>query len=566
MDRIERVVQYVNIVIEVLKPKAVIWCTGSTDEYNSLLDLMVKNGTLISLSRNRYLHRSHPTDVARTEQATYICAKSAADVGPLNNFMSYDQAGEILRRLLPDAYQGKTVYVVPYVMGSLESPWSQCGIEVTDSPYVAASMYLMTRVVPAKELRGRIVKSIHVSGNLDPKNKYILHFPYNEESKFLDPDIISLNSAYGGNALLNKKCHALRIASIRGKEEGWMAEHMLLLELITPENESYFIAGAFPSASGKTNLAMIKLPEEYEKKGWKAKLIGDDIAWIHPHNGRLHAINPENGFFGVVPGTNERTNPNAMNMMKQDVIFTNVGLTSEGEPWWEGLSPQESITDWLGKIDDHEPGTKFSHPNSRFTAKLSNYPHLSERVNDPYGVPLDIILFGGRRTDTVPLVYEPYTWEDGVLAAATMGVETTAAADGPVGTIRRDPMAMRPFCGYNINDYFDHWLEMGEIDHPPKIFYVNWFQKNSDGQFIWPGFGENIKVLEWAIQRTKNEEALETPLGYIPKEFPSNLFHIDKELWEKELESMQKFLESIGNSSLLPSLERLKSRFSDTDV
>jgi phosphoenolpyruvate carboxykinase (GTP) len=566
---------WIDKVADLLKPSELIWCTGTEEEYNNLLRLMVTNGTLIPLSKGRYLHRSHPTDVARTEKATYICGDDSEEVGPLNNFMSYEQAEEVLVRLLPNMYEGKPAYIVPYLMGPHGSPWSEYGVEITDSPYVAASMHIMTRIVPIHELEGKsVVKSIHASGNLDPQNKYVLHFPHNrtaiaghfdlsKKTPILDASIISLNSAYGGNALLNKKCHALRIASVRANEEGWMAEHMLLLQLITPEGDSYFVAGAFPSASGKTNLAMIQLPEEYEKKGWKARLLGDDIIWIRPHNGRLYAINPENGFFGVAPGTNWRTNPNAMRTIDHDTIFTNVGLTPEGEPWWEGLEPQEDLVNWLGL--PASLGDKIAHPNSRFTARLANYPHLSEHVDDPYGVPIDIMLFGGRRLDTIPLVYEPYNWEEGVLMAASMGVETTAAAEGEVGTVRRDPMAMRPFCGYNINDYIDHWLQIGKLVQPPKILYVNWFQKDKEGKYIWPGFGENIRILEWGIRRIKGCEATKTPLGYMPKFddtiFLPKLFQLNPILWMKEWGKIREFLESIKNTSLMPLLDQVINRF-----
>lgn len=548
------IIVWINAIVNILNPQSSIYCTGTSDEYQTLIN---KQG-LLPLSNDRYLHRSHPNDVARSEKSTYICGDNLDEVGALNNFLSYDDADEIIARLVPQSYANKIAYIVPYIMGPKASPWSQCGIEITDSAYIAASMYIMTRVVPLQEIidrGGNIIKSIHISGNLDPENKYVLHFP--NKQPYHNTHIISINSAYGGNALLNKKCHALRIASVQGKKEGWMAEHMFILELITPNKERYYIAGAFPSASGKTNLAMIKLPEEYEQQGWQANLIGDDIAWIHPHNGRLHAINPESGFFGVLPGTNDKTNHNAMETIKENVLFTNIGVTAENEPWWEGLPPVDNVTNWLN-IANEKP---IAHPNSRFTASLSNYPHLSDQVEAPYGVPLDIILFGGRRTDTIPLVYEPYTWEEGVLFAATMGVERTAAAEGTPGETRRDPMAMRPFCGYNINDYIDHWLEMGKIDSPPKIMYVNWFQKDETGQFIWPGFAQNIKVLEWAIARTKGEEARESPLGYMPIHFDNKLLTVNKNLWRKELGEIREFLDEIGNTRLLPVLEQIESRF-----
>ncbi len=579
--------QWVEKVASLTNPDKIYYCDGSRDEYERITSGMVKEKKLIKLNEKTYpgcfLYRSDPKDVARTEKSTFICSESPDEVGPLNNFMSVDEADKITVDLLKNAMQGKTMYVIPYIMGPKNSPFSEVGIEITDSPYVAANMFIMTRMgeVAMERIRDgqEFIKSIHCSRDLNPEKRYILHFPWRKTG--LDAEIISINSAYGGNALLSKKCHALRIASVRARNEGWLAEHMLILEVESPDGKKDYICAAFPSASGKTNLAMIKPPEEYAKKGWKTRLIGDDIAWMRfGKDGRLYAINPENGFFGVVPGTSHNTNPNAMEAISGDTIFTNVGLTEHNEPWWEGLEqPSGSIKDWQGKDVERRSGEKVAHPNSRFTTPLHRYPELSQKVDDPLGVPVSAIIFGGRRIDTIPLVFESFSWNHGVFLGATMGVEQTAAAEGKVGAVRRDPMAMRPFCGYNINDYFRHWIDIGKKgENLPKIFYVNWFRKNSEGNFMWPGFGENIRVLEWIIGRCRGDAvAKETEIGFVPADHSINisgleehdinmkdLLRIDRKEWLNELREIDNYVTSLGNgfpSELSDELSNLKERF-----
>lgn len=568
-EKLRSVEEWVESVAELTGPSKIQFCDGSREEYESVLEGMVRDGSIIKLNQKTYpgcyLYRSDPRDVARTEKATFIVAGREKDVGPLNNFMSLAEAEGVQNRLLPGSMKGKTMYVIPYVMGPEASPYSEVGVEITDSPYVVANMYIMTRMgQTAMKIIKRnedFVRSVHVSGTLDPENRYILHFPWQRTS--VDAHIISMNSAYGGNALLSKKCHALRIASVEARDQGWMAEHMLILELENPDGKKYYFLAAFPSASGKTNLAMINPPAEYAKIGWKARLIGDDIAWIRVGNdGKLYALNPENGFFGVVPGTNEKTNPNAMRSVSHDTIFTNVALTDSNEPWWEGLPAYSGkLYDWQGNLYDPGSNKKAAHPNSRFTTPLHNYPHLSEEFENPLGVPVTGIIFGGRRGDTVPLVYEAFNWTHGVFMGATMGVEQTAAAEGNVGEVRRDPMAMRPFCGYNISDYFRHWLSMEQrASNLPRIFYVNWFRKNEAGDFIWPGFGENLRVLEWMIRRTEGSvKARKTAIGLMPKNEDINvsglklssrdmdqLLMIDRKQWITEVKEIGKYLDSLG--------------------
>ena len=561
--------EWVDSISGITKPEKVVYCDGSRAEYQRIIDEMVSDGSLIKLNQETfpggYLSRSDPRDVARTEKSTFICAEEESKVGPLNNFLSLEDAEKITDRLMDGSMKGKTMYVVPYIMGPADSPYSEAGVELTDNQYVVVNMFIMTRMgkVAMDRIKkdGTFVKSIHISGDLDPENRYILHFPWKRLGS--DAHIISINSAYGGNALLSKKCHALRIASVEAKNDGWMAEHMLILEIENPDGKKYYFAAAFPSASGKTNLAMLMPPKRYAEKGWKARLIGDDIAWMHVgKDGRLYAINPENGFFGVVPGTNPKTNPNAMESIRKDTIFTNVALTDKNEPWWEGLPvPEGKLLDWKG--NEHDPSTrqKAAHPNSRFTTPLSKYPSLSGEVENPEGVPLTAILFGGRRGDTVPLVFESFDWKHGVFLGATMGVEQTAAAEGQVGVVRRDPMAMRPFCGYNASHYFSHWLSMEKNDCKlPGIYYVNWFRKDSDGNFIWPGFGENIRVLEWIIARSEGKaKSRDTPIGRMPDESSFNfgglslsdaqkeqLFAIDYGEWSAEVSEMEDFTRSLG--------------------
>lgn len=560
--------EWVESISKITKPDKVVYCDGSKQEYESILQEMVSDGSLIKLNQESYpggyLSRSDPKDVARTEKSTFICADEKSKVGPLNNHMSLQEAEEVTNRLMYGAMKGKTMYVVPYIMGPADSSHAEVGVEITDNAYVVVNMYIMTRMgkVAMDRIKneGKFVRAIHVSGTLDPENRYILHFPW--ERLDIDAHIVSINSAYGGNALLSKKCHALRIASVEANRDGWMAEHMLILEIENPEGKKYYFAAAFPSASGKTNLAMIMPPKEYAEKGWKAKLIGDDIAWMHiGEDGRLYAINPENGFFGVVPGTNSKTNPNAMASIKKDTIFTNVALTESNEPWWEGLpAPEGKLIDWQGNEHNPETRQKAAHPNSRFTTPLNKYPSLSNEVENPEGVPLTAILFGGRRGDTIPLVFESLDWNHGVFLGATMGVEQTAAAEGQVGVVRRDPMAMRPFCGYNVSHYFDHWLTMGKkSQNLPGIYYVNWFRKDDSGNFIWPGFGENLRVLEWIIGRAEGKASAEdSPVGRLPdKSFNyaglelsdqqrEKLFLIDYEEWSREITEIEEFTRSLG--------------------
>jgi phosphoenolpyruvate carboxykinase (GTP) len=578
--------QWVEKVASLTNPDKIYYCDGSRDEYDRITSSMVKEKKLIKLNEKTYpgcfLYRSDPKDVARTEKSTFICGESESEVGPLNNFMSVDDADKITVELLRNAMSGKTLYVIPYIMGPQKSPFSEVGIELTDSPYVVANMFIMTRMgdVAMERIRDGqdFIKSIHCSRDLNPEKRYILHFPWRKTG--LDAEIISINSAYGGNALLSKKCHALRIASVRARENGWLAEHMLILEVESPGGKKDYICAAFPSASGKTNLAMIKPPEEYAKMGWKTRLIGDDIAWMRfGKDGRLYAINPENGFFGVVPGTSHNTNPNAMEAISRDTIFTNVGLTEHNEPWWEGLEqPSGPIKDWQGKDVERRSGEKVAHPNSRFTTPLHRYPELSQKADDPMGVPVSAIIFGGRRVDTIPLVFESFDWNHGVFLGATMGVEQTAAAEGKVGAVRRDPMAMRPFCGYNINDYFRHWLDIGKSSkNLPKIFYVNWFRKDREGNFMWPGFGENIRVLQWIIGRCNGEaKAIKSEIGYLPEEGTINtagleehnvnmkdLLRIDHVEWLKEFSEIDNYIKGLGNNfprELSEQLINLKKR------
>ena len=581
--------QWVDKVASVLNPAKIYFCDGTREEYEKITAEMVRDKKLIRLNKDSYpncfLFRSSVNDVARTEKSTFICGESETQVGPLNNFMSVDDAERITVNLLKDSMKGKTMYVVPYIMGPANSPFSETGIEITDSPYVVANMFIMTRMgeIALSKIKedSKFIKSIHCSRNLDPNERYILHFPWRKTS--LESEIISINSAYGGNALLSKKCHALRIASVNAREQGWLAEHMLILEVEDPAGEKHYVAAAFPSASGKTNLAMIKPPKAYIRKGWKTRLIGDDIAWMRiGKDGRLYALNPENGFFGVVPGTSHHTNPNAMEAIREDTIFTNVGLTENGEPWWEGLEmPEGSIKDWQGNDFERRSGQKVAHPNSRFTTPLHRYPELSQKVDDPMGVPISAIIFGGRRVNTIPLVFQSFSWNHGVFLGATMGVEQTAAAEGKVGAVRRDPMAMRPFCGYNINEYFKHWIEIGKrSDKLPKIFYVNWFRKDSDGNFLWPGFGENMRVLEWMIKRCEGTTtAKSTEIGLVPDDGEIDLEgmdmnrerfllakKVDRREWKNEVIQIEEYINSLGPDvpeEIMKEFHDLNSRLSN---
>jgi phosphoenolpyruvate carboxykinase (GTP) len=568
------------------RPDRVVWCDGSDREYEELVARMLRDGSFISINEtaypNSYLHRSNPNDVARTEGLTYICTTRREDAGPNNNWMDPAEAKERVGKLFDGCMQGRTMYVIPYLMGVPGSPHAKVGIEVTDSPYVVANMRIMTRMgavaMDALEANGgEFIPGLHSVGDLDPKRRFILHFP--EEQL-----IWSIGSGYGGNALLGKKCLSLRLASWMGWKDGWLAEHMLILGLQDPDGNITYMAGAFPSACGKTNLAMLVSPLAHQ--GWKVWTIGDDIAWMRiGEDGRLWAVNPENGFFGVAPGTNVETNPNAMASLSHNSIFTNVARTPDGLPWWEGIDPKQKTPpagtiDWLGR--PYEPGKGHAaHPNSRFTSPASQCPSISPHREDPQGVPIDAFIFGGRRARVAPLVYQAFNWQHGVFVGAGMGSETTAAATGAVGVSRRDPMAMLPFCGYNMGDYFGHWLDMGKkLTNPPAIFHVNWFRKDADGAFLWPGYGQNVRVLMWMLGRIRGTaEARETAIGYIPTadaidldglnlspETVEQLFALDKHDWEHEWASQGEFFQQFGDhlpAAMTEEHNALKSRISD---
>jgi len=557
--------EWVDEVSRFTHPDNVVWCDGSEAENDRLIDHMVSDGTLIRLNQeswpNCFLHRSNPQDVARTEHLTFICSENPEDAGPTNNWMSPADAEEKIRPLYDNAMRGRTMYVVPYMMGPVSSPYAKVGVEITDSPYVVANMRIMTRM--GKVALDRIksgtddwVPGLHSLGDLSPDRRFIAHFPEKRT-------IWSIGSGYGGNALLGKKCHALRIASTMGRDQGWLAEHMLILGLESPEGDITYIAGAFPSACGKTNLAMLKSPLESE--GWRVWTVGEDIAWINiGPDGRFWAINPEAGYFGVAPGTNRKTNPNAMAAVGSNSIFTNVAMTDDGNVWWEGMdgAVPDRLTDWQGYPWTPRRGTRAAHPNSRFTTPASQNPVISPHWEDPQGVPISAILFGGRRARTVPLVYQAFDWDHGVFLGATMASETTAAATGAVGVVRRDPMAMLPFCGYNMGDYWGHWLEMGRrASNPPAVFQVNWFRTDDQGHYIWPGFGENLRVLRWVRDQVRNghSSAHETAVGLVPTpgvigtadvgvsaEDARALFDVNRDDWLREVEDQGEFLQKFG--------------------
>jgi phosphoenolpyruvate carboxykinase (GTP) len=552
---------WIDEITELTKPDQVHWCDGSEEEYKQLVDQMLETGDLLKLNQesypNCYLHRSDPTDVARVEHLTFVCSENRDDAGPNNHWMEPSEAHEKMRALFDGCMKGRTMYVIPYCMGPLKSPYARCGVEITDSPYVAVNMKLMTRMGKAAleriEREGQFVKGLHSIGDLNPDRRFIMHFPE-------DLQIQSFGSGYGGNALLGKKCHALRIASWQARQEGWLAEHMLILEMESPEGEKHYIAAAFPSACGKTNLAMLIPPETH--KGWKVRTIGDDIAWLHlDATGRLRAINPESGYFGVVPGTNEKTNKNAYDSIQQDTIFTNVATTADNEPWWEDKKSGEPAVDWQGRPYDPANGPA-AHPNSRFTISAQQNPVYSPLAEDAAGVPISAIVFGGRRRELAPLVYQSKDWKHGVLVGASCASETTAAATGAVGVTRRDPMAMKPFAGYNFADYWDHWLSFDEkSDNLPEIFHVNWFRQDSDDNFLWPGFGDNLRVLNWIIERCEGRvDAQETAIGYLPLAEDldvegldidpatlESLLNVDKEQWQEELSRVAEYFDEYGD-------------------
>ena len=514
------VTRWVEEINHLCQPDAIHWCDGSATERQTLTAEAVARGILIPLNQQKWpgchYHRSNPNDVARVEQCTFICTTTQDEAGPTNNWAAPAAMYVKLRALLAGAMKGRTLYVVPFLMGPPGSPLARVGVELTDSIYVVLSMGIMTRMgcVAWEQLgdSATFTRGIHAMLDVNPERRYIAHFPN-------DNTLISVGSNYGGNVLLGKKCMALRLASAWGRDEGWLAEHMLILGVESPDGTKTYVAGAFPSSCGKTNFAMLKPPARFA--GWKVWTIGDDIAWMKPGaDGRLYAINPETGYFGVVPGTNCKSNPNAMECMRKDTLFTNVALTADGDVWWEGKDepPPAECLDWRGEPWTPASKEKAAHPNSRFCAPMANNPMLAPEVNDPAGVPISAIIFGGRRSTTMPLVYQAFNWVHGVYVGATIGSETTAAATGAVGQVRRDPMAMLPFCGYNMGDYFRHWLFMRRlIQHPPRIFHVNWFRKDADGKFLWPGYSENMRVLKWIVDRCRGEaNANEALLGWVP--------------------------------------------------
>ncbi len=584
MTKNKSVLGWIDEQIALVNPDKVVWISGNEEQLEELRKEACATGEMIKLNEEKlpgcYLHRTAVNDVARVEGRTLICTPTQDEAGPTNNWMEPSKAYKMLYDIARGSYKGRTMYVIPYSMGPVGSKFSKIGIELTDSIYVVLNMAIMTRV--GKNVLDTLgdsedwVRGLHCKCDIDEEKRYICQFPQ-------DNTIISVNSGYGGNVLLGKKCFALRIASYQGKLEGWMAEHMLILGLESPDGQIRYIAAAFPSACGKTNLAMLIPPEIFREKGYKVWTVGDDIAWMRKGpDGRLWAVNPENGFFGVAPGTNKKSNPNALASTKQGTIFTNVVHNLEDNTvWWEGLdkNPPKNALNWKGEKWDCTDGSKGAHPNSRFTAPAKNCPCISSEFENPDGVPISAIIFGGRRAKTAPLVYQARDWNNGVFVGSIMSSETTAAASGAVGTLRRDPMAMLPFCGYNMGEYFAHWIEMGKTlgDKAPKIFNVNWFRLDDEGNFLWPGFGDNMRVLLWILDRCEGKaHANETPIGFVPsaddidiegldmsKETLASILEVDNDIWRKEAEDIEEFYKKFGDhlpEELAKQLRELKAR------
>jgi phosphoenolpyruvate carboxykinase (GTP) len=580
----QAVLDWVREVQTLAQPKNIFWCDGSEAENAYLCAEAVRQGTLIQLNEKKvpgsYLHRSNPNDVARVEQCTFICTPTKEEAGPTNNWSDPAETYTKLHGLLKEAMRGRTMFVIPYIMGPPDSPLTKVGFEITDSIYVVLSMRIMTRMgtVAVQRLgdnpKAEWNRGVHSLLDVNPERRFICHFPQ-------DNTIISVGSGYGGNVLLSKKCLALRIGSYLARKQGWLAEHMLILGVESPEGKKYYVAAAFPSACGKTNFAMLIPPKRFA--GWKVTTVGDDIAWMQICDGRLYAVNPENGYFGVVPGTSYRSNANAMRSIEHDTLYTNVALTDEGDVWWEGKDgpPPAHAIDWKGSDWTPASKEKAAHPNSRFATPMRNNPVLDPDVEKGEGLPISAIIFGGRRSDTMPLVFQALDWEHGVYVGATMASETTAAATGAVGQVRRDPMAMLPFCGYNIGEYFRHWLRTGKrLTNPPLIFNVNWFRKGADGKFLWPGFGDNMRVLKWIVDRCEERGgAVKSPIGWLPRpgdidlaelDLPHQnlvaILGVDHEEWKKELAAHKEFFDSLGGivpDELLKQRDKVAERFKE---